>query len=72
MAAPAPVVAKDPPVLEASDRVLDSRASPTMDSPSLVAQNATMAEARRAQLLDAAVAAVGEDASVRAAESLDR
>jgi hypothetical protein len=72
MMPPASVVAEDPPVLEPGDRVLDSRSSPSMNSPAPVAYDATASEARRAQFLDAAVAAIGEHTSVRPAQNLDR
>ena len=71
MAAPAAVVAKDAPILETCDRVLDPGAAPAMDSPSPVAHDATAAKARRTQLLDAAIAAIGEHTSMRPTEGLD-
>jgi hypothetical protein len=66
------MVAQDSPVLQAGDGVLDASAAAAVASPRAVAQDAPAAEDRCDQLVDAAVTAVGQDASVEAAECLDR
>jgi hypothetical protein len=65
------MVPQDTPVLEASDRVLDPCSPPAMSTPRAVAQDPSSAKHRRDELGDAAVAAVGEDATMLLAERLD-
>jgi hypothetical protein len=68
-AAPA-MVAQDTPVLEASNRVLDSGSTPTMSTPRSVAQDPRPAKHRRDEF-GAAISAVGKDATMLLADCLD-
>ena len=65
------VITKHTPVLESGDRVLDPRSAAAMDSPVPVTHDASMPETWSAQLVDAAIAAIGQDSSMGAAERLD-
>jgi hypothetical protein len=56
------VVAKNPPVLQASQRVLHASPAAAMATPSVVAEDAIAAEDGDAKVRDTAVPTVGEDA----------
>ena len=70
--ASAPVISKDSPVFEACDGVLDASPSTTMHPPGTISHDAVLAEARRSQLGDSAVPAIGQDTTMCLAEALDR
>ena len=71
MAAAPTMVSQDPPVLEASYRMLDPGSTATMSTPRSIAQDPVSAEDRGGELANAAVTAVGEDATMLLAERLD-
>jgi hypothetical protein len=68
----AAMVTQHPPVLQASDGVLDPGAASSMATPGPVAADPVALEHRRDELRDAAIAAVGENAGVLAAQGFDR
>jgi len=65
------VVSKDPPVLDPGNGVFDTRAPSAMSTPGIVAKDATAPEDGGDELLDTAIAAIGEHAPVSAARTLD-
>src|SRR6185295_7676894 len=71
MRATTAMISQDPPVLETSDRVLDAGSTSTMSTPGSVAQNPVAAKRRGDELRDAAIAAIGKDATVLLAACLD-
>jgi hypothetical protein len=71
MSATTSVISQDPPVLETSNRVLDPGSTATMSTPRAVTQNPVSAKCRRDELRDAAIPAIGKDATMLLAECLD-
>src|ERR1700704_3173452 len=65
------MVPQDTPVLEASNHVFDPGSTSTMSTPRSVAQDLASTKHRRDELGDAAVAAVGESATMPLAERRD-
>ena len=61
------MIAKDAPLLETRDDVLDSRVSATMPPPRGVSGDSSVSKDRRDELGDAAIAAIREYATMRAA-----
>ena len=58
------MITQDTPVLEPGDGVLDASPAPAMTAPRLVAEDPVASKGRRHELGNAAIATVGEDASV--------
>ncbi len=71
MAASSAMVAKDAPVFEPGNRVLDPCSTPSMPTPDSVTHDAVAAESRRDELGHAAVAAIGQHAAVHLRQDLD-
>ena len=71
MASTASMVAKDAPVLEPSDRVLDPGAASSVSAPGTVAYDAAVSKHRRYELGDAPVAAIGEHPTMLSTQLLD-
>ena len=65
------VITWDTPVLQPGDGVFDARPAPAMAAPRLVAEDPVASKDRRHELANAAIAAVGEDASVLQAMCFD-
>ena len=69
---PAPtMISQDAPVLEASDDMLDAGAPLAVPPPRGIADDPAMSKHGCHELFDAAIAAVGEDATMQVAQSLD-
>ena len=62
-----PVIAEDPPVLEARDGVFDARTTFPVATPAGIAQDVALVEDRRDQLGQTAIAAIGEHATMQLA-----
>jgi hypothetical protein len=65
------MISQDAPVLEASDDMLDAGAPLAVPPPRGIADDPAMSKHGRHELFDAAIAAVGEDATMQVAQSLD-
>jgi hypothetical protein len=72
VATTAAVVAEYPPILQASEDVLDASPTATLASPGAVPNDLVAPEDGDAEAGDAAVPAVGEDAAMLEAEGFDR
>ena len=71
MTASSPVISQNSPVFEPGQRVLDTCASFAMLTPRTIAKDAVLAEDRRNELWDTAIATVGEDSLVAPTDHLD-
>ena len=66
------MVTKDSPILEACNRVLDTRSSLAMSPPFRVPHDAVVAEDRRYQLGHAPISSIGEDSPLGLTDGLKR